>query len=71
MVKMIDSNEIGWTLGYMINQTNTLDPEFRPSRLLSRAEFIGLLVCFLVLLVVSLIVLLVTVVRLCRRRRKF
>ncbi|UJR31782.1 hypothetical protein I4U23_019260 [Adineta vaga] len=62
IVKTIDSNEIGWTLGYMINQTNGLDPEYRPSRLLTKAEFIGLLICFIVLLVISIVVIIINCV---------
>ncbi|CAF1074376.1 unnamed protein product [Adineta ricciae] len=62
IVNKINSNDIGWTLGYMINQTNHLSPEYRPSRLLTQAEFIGILICFIVLLVISLIVLIGAIV---------
>ena len=62
IVNKINSNDIGWTLGYMINQTNYLSPEYRPSRLLTQAEFIGILVCFIVLLVISLVVLMGAIV---------
>lgn len=62
IVKTIDSNEIGWTLGYMINQTNYLDAEYRPKRLLTQGEFIGILVCFLVLLVISILAIIITIV---------
>ncbi|UJR14904.1 hypothetical protein I4U23_001888 [Adineta vaga] len=41
IIKTIDNNEIGWTLGYMINQTNYLEPEYRPARLLTKGEFGG------------------------------
>ena len=61
LVKTIDSNEIGWTLGYMINQTNYLEAEYRPTRLLTRAEFIGLLITFLLLLVLSMLAIAVTI----------
>mgnify|MGYP001068390730 FL=1 len=67
IVRTINSTTIGWTLGYMINQTNFLDPEYRPSRLLTRAEFIGILICFLVLLVLSLILIIISIC-LCRRK---
>ena len=70
LVKNINSNEIGWTLGYMINQTNYLEAEYRPARLLTRAEFIGILVCFLVLLVASLVAIIVVLIRRCRRGKK-
>ncbi len=68
-VTQIDSNQIGWALGYMINQTNYLDAEYRPSRLLTRGEFIGILICFLVLLVLSLILLFLTILIRLRRRK--
>jgi hypothetical protein len=62
IVKTIDSNEIGWTLGYMINQTNYLDPEYRPRHLLTQGEFIGILICFIVLLVMSIIIIIITII---------
>jgi hypothetical protein len=58
IVKQIGTNEIGWTLGYMINQTNSLDAQYRPTRLLTKNEFSGLLfLCsfFLVLSIISAI----------------
>lgn len=64
----INSNKIGWTLGYMINQTNYLDAQYLPDRLLTQAEFIGILICFIVLLVVSLILILLTIIIHCRRK---
>ena len=70
LVKNIDSNEIGWTLGYMINQTNYLEAEYRPARLLSQAEFIGILVCFLVLLVASIVAIVIVMIMRCRRGKK-
>ena len=69
VVRTIDSNEIGWTLGYMINQTNYLDPEYRPKRLLTQAEFIGLLVTFSFLLLVS-IVLVIGIIFIYRQHRR-
>ena len=56
IVKQINSNEIGWTLGYMINQTNGLDPQYRPERLLTKGEFAGLLFLCISALILSLIV---------------
>lgn len=53
IVKTIDSNEIGWTLGYMINQTRYLDPEFRPPRLLTKGEFIGSLTLSIFVFILS------------------
>jgi hypothetical protein len=61
IVKTIDSEEIGWTLGYMINQTNYLDAEYRPTRLLTQAEFIGLMVCFVVLFVISIVTIIISI----------
>ncbi|CAF1187298.1 unnamed protein product [Adineta ricciae] len=49
IVDKINSNNIGWTLGYMINQTNYLSPEHRPARLLTQQEFIILLVLSIIL----------------------
>ena len=54
IVKTVNSNEIGWTLGYMINQTNYLDAEHRPSRLLTQSEFGGLLFLCLFFLILSI-----------------
>jgi hypothetical protein len=56
IVKKVDKDEIGWTLGYMINQTNSLEAQYRPQRLLSRSEFIGLLVLFVTCLVIFTII---------------
>ncbi len=61
IVKTIDSNEIGWTLGYMINQTNYLDPEYRPARLLTKSEFGGLLFLCLVFVILSTITVIMTI----------
>jgi hypothetical protein len=44
IIKTVNNNEIGWTLGYMINQTNYLEPEYRPARMLTKSEFAGFLV---------------------------
>lgn len=51
IVKTINKNDIGWAMGYMINQTNYLEAEYRPARLLTKSEFAGLLsLCSIVLL---------------------
>ena len=68
IIDKINSNKIGWTLGYMINQTNYLDAQFLPDRLLTQGEFIGILVCFIVLLVISLFLIVLTIIIHCRRR---
>ncbi|CAF1088688.1 unnamed protein product [Didymodactylos carnosus] len=56
IVQKIDGNDIGWTLGYMINQTNYIDKELRPFRMLTVAEFGGLLFMFLFLFLIGTIV---------------
>lgn len=56
IVKTVHSNEIGWTLGYMINQTNYLSPEYRPSRLLTKGEFGGLLFLCLFFIILSIFI---------------
>lgn len=61
IIKTIDSNEIGWTLGYMINQTNNIDPEYRPERLLTKDEFGGLLFLCLFFLIMCTILSIVAV----------
>jgi apyrase len=69
IVQMINSTQIGWTLGYMINQTNYLDPEYRPPHLLTQGEFIGIIICFLVILVISIILFILTII-IHQRRKK-
>jgi hypothetical protein len=54
IVKAIGSNEIDWTLGYLINQTNYLVSEQRSSRLLTKNEFIGLLSLSVFFLILSI-----------------
>jgi hypothetical protein len=61
IIKTIDSNEIGWTLGYMINQTNYLEPEYRPARLLTKSEFGGLLFLCLLFVIISTITVITTI----------
>jgi hypothetical protein len=56
IMKTIETNEVGWTLGYMINQTNALAAENRPGRLLTQGEFAGLLALCLFLLVASIFI---------------
>jgi hypothetical protein len=69
MVKMIDSHEIGWTLGYMINQTNSLDAQYRPTRLLTKAEFIKLMISFSVILAVCIAIIILSIILQKRRER--
>ncbi len=60
IVKTIDGNEIGWTLGYMINQTNALQADKLPGRLLTRNEFGGLIFLCVFFLLLSIIVSILT-----------
>jgi len=66
IVQKLNDNEIGWALGYMINQTNFIDKELRPARLLTKAEFAGLFAMCLFLLMIGIIFFVV----LFRRRRQ-
>ncbi len=54
IVKAIGSNEVDWTLGYLINQTNYLQSEQRPSRLLTKNQFVGLLLFSVFFLILSI-----------------
>ena len=56
IVKAINKTEIGWTLGYMINQTNALEPDKLPRRLLTKSEFGGLVFLCVFFLLLSIIV---------------
>jgi apyrase len=69
IVRTINSTQIGWTLGYMINQTNYLDSQYRPARLLTQAEFIGIIICFIVIFISSIILFVVTII-IHQRRKK-
>jgi hypothetical protein len=68
IIKTVDSNEIGWTLGYMINQTNYLEPEYRPARLITKNEFSGLVALCIILMILSILVAIITMVHFQRRR---
>lgn len=56
IVNKINGSDIGWTLGYMINQTNAIPPDQRPPRLLSQSEFGGLVFLCSAFLLVSVLV---------------
>jgi apyrase len=60
IIKNITGTEIGWTLGYMINQTNSLQPDKLPRRLLTKSEFGGLVFLCVFFLLLSIIVALLT-----------
>ncbi|XP_067393126.1 ectonucleoside triphosphate diphosphohydrolase 1 isoform X2 [Emydura macquarii macquarii] len=52
----IGSSDAGWTLGYMLNLTNMIPAENPPTRPLSHASYVGLMVlCSLVLVAVLLL----------------
>ncbi|XP_006119917.1 ectonucleoside triphosphate diphosphohydrolase 1 isoform X2 [Pelodiscus sinensis] len=52
----IGSSDAGWTLGYMLNLTNMIPAEKPPTRPLSHASYVGLMVfCSLVLVAVLLL----------------
>lgn len=67
IVNTINSEQIDWALGYMVNQTNYLDSESRPPRLLTQAEFIGIIICFIVLFIISIILIIISIIILRRR----
>jgi hypothetical protein len=53
------TGKVGWTLGYMINQTNYIPAEYR-ERLLAKSSFIGWLSGSLVIIFITIIFLLFT-----------
>ena len=55
IVNKIKGNDIGWTLGYMINQTNAISADL-PPRLLTKGEFTGLVFLCTIVFFVSTIV---------------
>lgn len=67
IVRKINNTEIGWTLGYMINQTNGLDAQFRPERLLSKSQFGGLLFLCIFCFIASIIAIFVLIKKLKRK----
>jgi hypothetical protein len=71
IIKAIGDDEIGWTLGYMINQTNYLEPDSLPPRLLTKSEFGGLVVLCSVFLIISVIVAIITMIKFREYRDQF
>ena len=61
------TGKVGWTLGYMINQTNYIPAEYR-ERNLTRNRFIGWSSASLIVAFVALIFLLVTCYIYCKQR---
>lgn len=55
----LPTGKVGWTLGYMINQTNYIPAEYR-ERLLSRPSFIGWLSGSLVIIILTAVFLVLT-----------
>jgi hypothetical protein len=59
------SGKVGWTLGYMINQTNYIPAEYR-ERVITQSSFVGWLISSLIIVLLALIFLLVTSYMFCR-----
>ena len=68
-VNTFPTGKVGWTLGYMINQTNYIPAEYR-ERLLAKSSFIGWLSGSLVIILVTVIFLLVTCLAYYKRRKQ-
>ena len=66
MVKTINSNEIGWTLGYMINQTNYIPAEYREKQI-TKSSFTAWLTASVLLAFLTLFFLLLTCYLFCIR----
>lgn len=54
------TGKVGWTLGYMINQTNYMPAEYR-QRLISRQTFVGSFTGSMTIALITFLFLLVTV----------
>ena len=65
----VQTGKVGWTLGYMINQTNYIPAEFR-ERIITKSRFVGWLISSLILICVTLIFLVVTSYIYCRQKPK-
>ncbi|CAF0812627.1 unnamed protein product [Adineta ricciae] len=65
----VQTGKVGWTLGYMINQTNYIPAEFR-ERIITKNRFVGWLISSLSLICVTLIFLVVTSYVYCRQKPK-
>ncbi|CAF3773202.1 unnamed protein product [Rotaria sp. Silwood1] len=61
------TGKVGWTLGYMINQTNYIPAEFREQKI-NRSNFISWFSSSLAIAIITLIFLLLTCYICCRKR---
>jgi apyrase len=61
------TGKVGWTLGYMINQTNYIPAEYR-ERILTKNSFIGWLMVSLTITLITFVFLLLTCYIYCRRK---
>ncbi|UJR14965.1 hypothetical protein I4U23_001944 [Adineta vaga] len=61
------TGKVGWTLGYMINQTNYIPAEYR-ERIITRHGFVGWLTSSFIIALITLIFLLVTSYMYCRQK---
>ncbi|CAF1130295.1 unnamed protein product [Rotaria sordida] len=61
------TGKVGWTLGYMINQTNYIPAEYREKKL-SKTDFIGWLSASLIITLITLIFLLLTCYICCQKK---
>ncbi|CAF4031560.1 unnamed protein product, partial [Rotaria sp. Silwood1] len=62
------TGKVGWTLGYMINQTNYIPAEYR-ERIITKKSFVGWLISSLIIATIALIFLLFTSYLFCRRKQ--
>ncbi len=66
-VNTFPTGKVGWTLGYMINQTNYIPAEYR-ERILTKNSFIGWLMVSLTITLITFVFLLLTCYIYCRRK---
>ena len=65
-VKTFPTGKVGWTLGYMINQTNYIPAEYR-ERIITKPSFVGWLTAAVLLAFFTLLFLLLTCYLFCIR----
>ncbi len=66
-VNTFPTGKVGWTLGYMINQTNYIPAEYR-EQILTQNKFIGWLTASLIIALMTFIFLLLTCYIYCKKR---
>jgi cbb3-type cytochrome oxidase subunit 3 len=62
------TGKVGWTLGYMINQTNYIPAEYR-EQIITKPSFIGWLSGSLIIVLITLIFLLLTCYIYCKQKQ--